>query len=121
MGYANHDDQIANGKRYYAANKDKWKNPNGSWKVANITVERRREVSNKSYAKNKDKIQAKAKAKRDAERVIGDCPTCKDFHGQLSWDHNHFTGEFRAYICQGCNLTIGHAKESPTTLKIGRA
>ena len=27
-------------------------------------------------------------------------------------DHNHQTGEFRGWLCNGCNLALGHLKDS---------
>lgn len=36
---------------------------------------------------------------------------------RLSIDHCHKTGRVRALLCQGCNSTIGHAKENATVLE----
>ncbi len=35
----------------------------------------------------------------------------------LVWDHNHETGVFRGWLCHGCNLSLGHMKESPARLR----
>jgi hypothetical protein len=32
-------------------------------------------------------------------------------------DHDHVTGKVRALLCSSCNWVIGHAKESPETLR----
>ena len=35
----------------------------------------------------------------------------------LSLDHDHETGAFRGWLCTGCNLALGNAKDSPETLR----
>lgn len=30
----------------------------------------------------------------------------------LHWDHDHETGLFRGWLCQHCNLALGHARDS---------
>ncbi len=32
--------------------------------------------------------------------------------GRICFDHDHKTGEFRGWICQRCNLTLGNVKDS---------
>jgi hypothetical protein len=34
-------------------------------------------------------------------------------------DHCHTTGRVRALLCSGCNLMLGHAKETPERLRAG--
>ncbi len=31
-------------------------------------------------------------------------------------DHDHATGEFRAWLCKNCNFVMGHAKDDPSIL-----
>lgn len=49
----------------------------------------------------------------------GKCAICEkspkstqDYHV----DHNHDTGQIRGLLCRGCNLGLGHFKESPENL-----
>ncbi len=39
--------------------------------------------------------------------------------GHMSVDHDHETKAIRSLLCSGCNLMIGHSKESPTILRLG--
>lgn len=32
-------------------------------------------------------------------------------------DHDHTTGEFRGWLCRGCNIALGSVKDSPETLR----
>jgi hypothetical protein len=50
----------------------------------------------------------------------GCCAICGTHQDELpknlSVDHDHETGEVRGLLCGHCNLTIGHARESPEIL-----
>lgn len=35
----------------------------------------------------------------------------------LSLDHNHTTGELRGWLCGGCNVALGYARENPEILR----
>lgn len=43
----------------------------------------------------------------------GRCFICEKTPLKLAADHNHKTGVFRALLCRGCNLAIGHIYEQP--------
>lgn len=46
------------------------------------------------------------------------CPICdRDIRNNLSVDHDHKTGKIRGIICNGCNLSIGNAGDSPERLR----
>ena len=34
-----------------------------------------------------------------------------------NWDHDHETGKFRGWICNGCNCALGYARDSIETLQ----
>lgn len=38
-------------------------------------------------------------------------------NNRLFVDHNHKTGEVRGLLCQGCNASVGLAKDSPEVLR----
>ncbi len=35
----------------------------------------------------------------------------------LHLEHNHATGEFRGWVCQLCNLGLGHFRDNPVLLR----
>ena len=43
------------------------------------------------------------------------CELCGSI-GVICYDHNHKTGEFRGWICQRCNLTLGFVKDNSELL-----
>lgn len=47
------------------------------------------------------------------------CAICHrpDKNKQLSVDHCHSTGFVRGLLCTSCNLTLGHAQDSPDRLR----
>lgn len=130
MPYKNKEDAKAWGKKYYRANKDNWKNPDGSWKdTYKDNREKRREVTNRSYYKNHESISEKRKSPRSKlikkawlygasveqiEQLYKDfnyeCAICHTTI-DLCVDHNDETKKLRGILCKGCNLLIGHAKE----------
>lgn len=48
-------------------------------------------------------------------------PVCQNLEcgrtDNLHVDHDHATGEFRGFLCAGCNVAIGHLLESPRRAK----
>jgi hypothetical protein len=106
---------------YYEANKDLWRNPDGSWRDTYADdPERRREVQRQYYARNREAVLARRRAARAEARRTGRCPICQD-DGPLVRDHCHVTGRNRAWICNGCNLMLGHARDLPGVLAAGAA
>ena len=51
----------------------------------------------------------------------GFCHVCRipeiECNTKLHLDHNHETGEFRGWLCRGCNTSLGMLKESPIIIK----
>ncbi len=50
----------------------------------------------------------------------GKCEICRRPESRarrLSLDHDHLTGELRGFLCSGCNLIIGRAKDNPQLLE----
>lgn len=51
---------------------------------------------------------------------LGKCAGCgTEFGGSVRRcvDHDHKTGKVRGLLCHTCNLAVGNAKDSPTTLR----
>lgn len=85
------------------------------------------EQNYRTRLKNDPERLAKAKAAREKSRLarlkkkqgklahIGNCPIC--WHkALLVHDHDHTTKHTRGFICNNCNLLLGHAKDSVDTL-----
>jgi hypothetical protein len=85
------------------------------------------------YQQNKDDPAVKAKAlalgrkgyrtraDRLAVAVAGGpkpdaCPICGR-GGRICFDHSHATKRFRGWLCNSCNLILGHAKDDPELLR----
>lgn len=109
-------------RSYYERKKStKWKNPDGSWKAR--PPEKIREYRRRRYQtdpEHRARHLSKQREYRQASgrwRRSGDCPICLREGVRLVWDHNHATGEFRAWICNPCNLALGHGRENPETLR----
>lgn len=47
----------------------------------------------------------------------GPCPICGRHTENWILDHCHFTNDFRGYICNGCNLGMGHFNDDVKLLK----
>lgn len=46
----------------------------------------------------------------------GKCMICNG-SDQMVPDHDHSTGVFRAWLCWGCNVGLGHFRENPEALR----
>lgn len=112
----NKERQQALARERYANNKHLWKNPDGTWKKANVPDDVRRERSRASYHRNRDAVMERTKARRKQRQRFGICLICAE-PGKLVHDHNHRTGSWRDWICSPCNLLVGFAYESPETLR----
>ena len=57
----------------------------------------------------------------DQERMLreqeGKCAACAGFMLKPCLDHDHATGQVRAFLCQPCNNAIGHLKDSPQRVR----
>lgn len=53
---------------------------------------------------------------RMCDEQEGLCAICKNPSPRLCVDHNHKTNVVRQLLCFGCNVTLGHVKESVQTL-----
>ncbi|KKM91648.1 hypothetical protein LCGC14_1226370 [marine sediment metagenome] len=101
------------------------------WKV---NPEKQKQTACKWRSKNRFKwslIQSKNGARRcghvgciaTEEKIeamfTGFCYVCnvKENEKKLHMDHCHETGEFRGWLCSGCNRIIGFAKDSPERLE----
>lgn len=73
------------------------------------------------------RVQARLKRKRaKLEEIAGRprpdrCDVCRESGRRIAFDHCHQSGKFRGWLCQRCNLLLGHAEDSAELLfKLGR-
>ncbi len=45
------------------------------------------------------------------------CEICGDDESPLQLDHDHKTQKFRGWLCQNCNVILGHAEDDITILR----
>lgn len=80
----------------------------------------RRKVSRKSYIKQTFKISIEQYEDMKKSQNYC-CAICgkneKECHRSLRLDHNHINGKIRKFLCNNCNLLIGHSFESIDILK----
>lgn len=73
-------------------------------------------ISSDKYLKVKKytlKIQ-EGNAGREKPRY---CEVCGN-DGKICYDHDHKTGNFRGWICGGCNRALGMVRDNPKTLRL---
>jgi hypothetical protein len=46
----------------------------------------------------------------------GKCQACGDIPDVLHLDHDHSTEEFRGWVCEGCNHSMGKSNDDPEKL-----
>lgn len=64
------------------------------------------------------KLYRERKKVRAAGRERPDiCEVCKTSERKIHYDHCHTSGSFRGWLCSHCNHALGHALDSPATLR----
>jgi Autographiviridae endonuclease VII len=101
-------------KRWYEANKAKCYERSKNFYANNPN--KRKEISRRSILKRraKDDIIKTGRVRPEACECCGEISKGKH---PLHFDHCHKSGEFRGWICMGCNLALGHTKDSPEKLQ----
>lgn len=113
---ANRERVRANARAQYARNKESRRESHARWRESVKDDPKRRDKDNalarKSYSKRVDAESLRLSGR--VKPVV--CDVCKDF-GRICLDHDHETGMFRGWLCNHCNLVLGHAKDSPDRLR----
>lgn len=66
-------------------------------------------------------VRAMIKRGKASRKKPSDCEACGDpcSTGKLLvFDHEHRTGRFRGWLCNGCNLALGLCKDDPDRLRL---
>lgn len=51
-----------------------------------------------------------------ADSRTDNCEVCKK-KCVTRYDHDHATGKFRGWLCNGCNVALGNVYDNPETLR----
>lgn len=129
----NADKSRANGRKWYAANKEKRDADNRARQLRryHANLEKSRAYAREIYWANRDKkreqkliadhgITAETFSALFAEQD-GRCKVCQRHQSELkrvlNVDHDHETGYIRGLLCIECNTALGLAKDSPQRLR----
>ena len=76
------------------------------------------ELSNRPGHKELARLRTRTWQRKRVEGLAGrprpiHCDVCGALPGKhaLHFDHDHATGEFRGWLCSGCNLALGHVND----------
>lgn len=85
------------------------------WKIKDIST--REGNKNHNWKDGNSQTYTMKQLKKSASRPKPlQCEICGAM-GKICFDHNHRTGKFRGWICNRCNWTLGHVKDSPELLE----
>lgn len=137
--HANKGKCAANAKKYREAHLDACKERERLWRANNkdkrAAAARRRRIANpekeKAYMESNRFSTPLYKSKHQARKsgyvactamplelkaaFTGKCHACDAVEGttKLHVDHCHATGQFRGWLCRGCNTALGLLNDSP--------
>lgn len=115
-------------RRYRARHPDRVRQSNRARSPAKRTAAQARwRAKVKDVPEVKEKANALARnsyGPRRAKQVLeiagtprpGVCEICGEA-GKICLDHCHAKGHFRGWLCNRCNLILGHAKDDPELLR----
>ena len=95
-------------KKHYIDNADRCK----QWREANRFLFSL--IQSKKTAKRKGYIPCIASVEELSAAFNSHCEVCgvKENGKKLHMDHDHKTGKFRGWLCNRCNMILGHALDS---------
>lgn len=67
--------------------------------------------------KNGQKRLIRRGRKRAPIAQTRECMICGKTHEKIVYDHDHKTGDFRGWICDSCNISLGRMGDDPNILE----
>ena len=67
--------------------------------------------------RNKAKLYGISVDEAELMEEVEACEICGGKEDTLNLDHDHQSGEARGYLCNQCNLGLGHFKDDPKLLR----
>jgi len=133
----NSDKMMGHSKRYYDSHPEQCREKAREWRKRNST---KMQNYMKKWRSNRDRFEvALARSQQDSrvkgyagcsatvdeirEAFTGKCqnPACgipeEECTVKLHMDHDHVTGQFRAWLCHRCNTVLGYVRDDPEMLK----
>ena len=106
--YLKHKEKrLADGKAYRAVRREQYAKYQRKWREENPEESRERERRSRAL-----------RLEREAGRSKPDeCEVCRSSVGILCFDHCHVSGQFRGWLCSGCNKILGFAGDDPKILE----
>jgi Recombination endonuclease VII len=89
-----------------------WREANPDYQEQYLSNPHKRERHNKRH---RDWTAARTDKLATRPRPLA-CEVCET-PGKVTFDHCHFTGRFRGWICHNCNITLGRMNENPSALR----
>jgi hypothetical protein len=92
--------------------------------AAQLTVKEKKDPFLWAKRLERGRIKTQESVRRKRERLAGSprpvaCDVCKSpGYGQqgIVFDHDHATGTFRGWLCNSCNVILGHAQDNTERL-----
>jgi hypothetical protein len=125
----NHDLVAAQAQRYRQKHPENIRAIQSKYRVTHLEEIRTRDKENKrrlrqAYPEAERARQKRWAEKRDLARELDagrekppHCEVCGDTNTRIVFDHDHATGKFRGWLCDRCNKTLGHVKDTPDLLR----
>jgi hypothetical protein len=92
------------------------------WRSRNPEADRQRDWANPQKERERHLVRKYGVSLSDYDRMMekqgGSCAICRKTQERaFDVDHNHKTGAVRGLLCTSCNRMLGHAGDSPETLR----
>lgn len=121
MPYKDPEQARLNGEAYRAEHREearvrvkKWREDNPEkWRAQS----KKRAEKYPAYRNARAIALKEAKAGRPRPTSCEICGTTPNTTKGMHWDHDHATGLFRGWLCNGCNHALGNVRERPEVLE----
>ena len=117
----NRDALNENRRRYREKNREKLREANRKYirdESGELTETYKERLEAKTTKWRQDLVAMAGRPRPEVCEICGGPPDPKR---GMHYDHCHTTGAFRGWICRGCNLMLGNAKDDPALLRAGAA